>query len=95
MLPPVTKMEPVAIEQVRESFWDELRFLRNGSGLERLERKMAAFIFVLVWHFGQPIFISRGFSAKQRFFTAAALGALFDVAIFAITGTTVYGIVVN
>tara|TARA_B100001057_G_scaffold247155_1_gene247553 strand:- start:750 stop:920 length:171 start_codon:yes stop_codon:yes gene_type:complete len=56
---------------------------------------MAAFIFVLVWHFGQPIFISRGFSDKKRFFAAAASGALFDVAIFTITGTSVYGIVVN
>ena len=88
-------MEQVAMEQVREICWYELRFLRNGSELERLERTMAAFIFVLVWHFGQPIFISRGFSAKQRFFTAAAVGALFDVAIFAIMGTSVYGIVVN
>ena len=42
---------------------------------------MAAFIFVLVWHFGQPIFISRGFSAKQRFFAAAASGALFDLSL--------------
>ncbi len=56
---------------------------------------MAAFIFVMVWHFGQPIFISRDFSAKQRFFAAAASGALFDVAIFAIAGKSVYGIVVN
>ncbi len=56
---------------------------------------MAAFIFVLVWHFGQPIFISHGFSAKQRFLAAAAVGALFDAAIFAITGTSIYGIVVN
>tara|TARA_B100001093_G_C26771247_1_gene990306 strand:+ start:927 stop:1097 length:171 start_codon:yes stop_codon:yes gene_type:complete len=56
---------------------------------------VAAFIFILVWHFGQPIFVNRGFSDKQRFFASAAVGMLFDVAIFAATGTSVYGIVVN
>ena len=56
---------------------------------------MGALIFILVWHFGNPVFTSRGFSDKQRFFLAAAIGALFEVAIFAITGTTAYGIVVD
>ena len=56
---------------------------------------MGALIFMLVWHFGNPVFTSRGFSDKQRFFSAAAIGALFEVAIFTITGTTAYGIVVD
>ena len=56
---------------------------------------MGALIFILVWHFGNPVFTSRGFGDKQRFFLAAAIGALFEVAIFAITGTTAYGVVVD
>ena len=56
---------------------------------------MGALLFILFWHFGNPVFTSRGFSDKQRFFSAAAIGALFEVAIFAITGTTAYGIVIE
>ena len=56
---------------------------------------MGALIFILVWHFGNPVFTSRGFSDKQRFLSAAAIGALFEMAIFMITGTTAYGIVVG
>ena len=35
---------------------------------------MAALIFILVWHFGKPIFVKRGITEKQRFFTAAFWG---------------------
>ena len=56
---------------------------------------MAALIFVIVWYFGKPIFKSCGFSEKQRFFYALIAGVLFEVAIFAITGTTGYGIVID
>ena len=56
---------------------------------------MAALIFVIVWYFGNPIFSHRGFSEKQLFFSALTAGVLFEVAIFAITGTTGYGIVIN
>ena len=56
---------------------------------------MGALIFILVWHFGNPVFTIRGFSDKQRFFSATAIGALFEVTIFMITGTTAYGIVVH
>ena len=56
---------------------------------------MAALIFVIVWYFGHPIFTNLGFSEKQRFFSALIAGVLFEVAIFAITGTTGYGIVID
>ena len=56
---------------------------------------MGALIFILVWHFGNPVFTKRGFSDKQRFLSAAAFGVLFEVAIFMITGTTAYGIVLD
>ena len=44
---------------------------------------MAALIFILVWHFGKPIFIKSGITKKQRFLTAALAGVLVEVAIFA------------
>tara|TARA_B100001109_G_C18698124_1_gene396633 strand:- start:452 stop:622 length:171 start_codon:yes stop_codon:yes gene_type:complete len=56
---------------------------------------VAALVFVFVWYFGNPIFTNRGFSEKQRFFFALIAGVLFEVAIFAITGTTGYGIVID
>ena len=56
---------------------------------------MAALIFVMIWYFGHPIFTNRGFSEKQRFFSALIAGVLFEVAIFAITGTTGYSIVID
>ena len=59
------------------------------------ERQVAALIFVIIWYFGNPIFTNHGFSEKQRFFSALKAGGLFEVAIFAITGTTGYGIVID
>ena len=56
---------------------------------------MATLIFVIVWYLGNPIFTTRGFSDKQRFFSALTVGVIFEVAIFAITGTTGYGIVID
>ena len=52
---------------------------------------MAALIFILVWHFGKPIFIKSGITEKQRFLTAALAGVLVEVAIFATTGTSMWG----
>ena len=52
---------------------------------------MAALILILVWHFGQPIFVKRGVTDKQRFFAAALVGVLVEVAVFAITGTSMWG----
>ena len=56
-----------------------------------MAKKMAAMIFILVWHFGQPIFVKRGVSDRQRFFAAAAVGVLVEIAIFATTGTSMWG----
>ena len=52
---------------------------------------MAALIFILVWHFGKPIFVKRGITEIQRFFTAALAGVVVEVAIFATTGTSMWG----
>ena len=52
---------------------------------------MAALIFILVWHFSQPIFVKRSITEKQRFFAAAVLGVLVEVAIFATTATSMWG----
>ena len=56
---------------------------------------MAALIFILVWHFGKPIFVKRGITEKQRFFTAALAGVLVEVAIFATTGTSIAASVIG
>ena len=56
-----------------------------------MAKKMAALIFILVWHFGQPIFVKRGLSDRQRFFAGALVGALVEVAIFTTTGTSMWG----
>lgn len=52
---------------------------------------MAALIFILAWHFGQPIFVKCGVTDRQRFFAAALVGALVEVAIFTTTGTSIWG----
>ena len=52
---------------------------------------MAALIFILVWHFGKPIFVKRGITEKKRFFTAALVGVLVEVAVFATTRTSMWG----
>ena len=52
---------------------------------------MAALIFILVWHFGQPIFVKRGTTEKQQCFTIAVTRVLVEVAIFASTGTSMWG----
>ncbi len=52
---------------------------------------MAALIFILVWHFGKPIFIKSGITKKQRVLTAALVRLLVGVAIFATTGTSIWG----
>ena len=51
---------------------------------------MAALIFILVWHFGKPIFVKRGITEKQRFFKAALAGVVVEVAVFATTGTSMW-----
>ena len=52
---------------------------------------MGALIFILVCHY-KTLFSASRF---VRYFSAAAIGVLFEVAIFMITGTTAYGIVVH
>ena len=52
---------------------------------------MAALIFMLVWHFGKPIFVKRGITEKQRFSTVALAGVLVGVAIFVTTETSMWG----
>ena len=52
---------------------------------------MAALMFILVWHFGQPTFVKRGVTDKQQFFAAALFGVIVEVAIFVTTGTSMWG----
>ena len=52
---------------------------------------MGALIFIVIWHFGQPVFIKRGLNNRQRFFVSAAVGVLFETAIFATTNASMWG----
>jgi len=52
---------------------------------------MGALFFIVIWHFGQPVFIKLGLNNRQRFFASAAVGVLFDTAIFATTNASMWG----
>ena len=54
---------------------------------------MTAFVFILVYYLGKPIFAHLGVSDRNRFFTALTLGMIFETAIFAITGTSGYKLI--
>ena len=47
---------------------------------------MTAFVFIFVYYFGKPIFVSFGVSDRNRCFTALILGAILETTIFAIYG---------
>ena len=51
---------------------------------------MGALIFILIWHFGQPVFIKRGLDNQQRFLASAAFGVLFEAAVFATTDASMW-----
>ena len=54
---------------------------------------MTAFIFILIYYLGKPVFVSFGVTDRNRFFTALALGLIFETIVFSITGTTGYKLV--
>ncbi len=54
---------------------------------------MTAFIFILIYYSGKPLFASFGVTERNRFFTALALGLIFETIVFSITGTTGYKLV--
>lgn len=57
-----------------------------------IERKnMGALIFIVIWHFGQPVFVKRGLNNQQRFLVSAAVGILFETAIFVTTNASMRG----
>ena len=54
---------------------------------------MTAFIFILIYYLGKPVFVSFGVNDRNRFFTALAFGLIFETIVFSITGTTGYKLV--
>jgi len=52
---------------------------------------MGALIFIVIWHFDQPVFIKRVLNNQQRFFVSAAFGILFETNIFATTNASMWG----
>ena len=49
---------------------------------------MTAFVFVVVYYLGRPVFINLGVSDRNRFFWALTLGLMIETVVFAITGTS-------
>ena len=54
---------------------------------------MTAFVFIFVYYLGKTIFANFGVSDRNRFFTALALGLIFETTVFAITGTSGYKLI--
>ena len=54
---------------------------------------MTAFIFILTYYLGKPVFVSFGVTDRNRFFTALTFGLIFETIVFSITGTTGYKLV--
>ena len=54
---------------------------------------MTAFIFILIYYLGKPVFVKFGVTDRNRFFAALALGLIFETIVFSITGTKGYKLV--
>jgi len=54
---------------------------------------MTAFIFILIYYLGKPVFDRYCVTDRNRFFTALALGLIFETIVFSITGTSGYKLV--
>ena len=54
---------------------------------------MTAFIFILIYYLGKPVFVAFGVTDRNRFFTALAFGLIFETIVFSLTGTTGYKLV--
>ena len=55
---------------------------------------MTAFVFIVVYYLGKPIFINLGISDRNRFFMALTLGVMFETVVFAITGISGYKLII-
>ena len=56
---------------------------------------MTALVFIILFYFFKPVFVNFGLDDKVRFFIAIGVGMVAETVLFALTGTSVYGIVVN
>ncbi len=54
---------------------------------------MSAFIFILIYYLGKPVFVRFGTTDRNRFVTALAFGLIFETIVFSITGTTGYQLI--
>ena len=56
---------------------------------------MTALVFIILYYFFKPVFVNFGVNDKVRFLIAIGVGMVAETVLFALTGTSVYGIVVN
>ena len=62
---------------------------------EIVSSDMTALVFIILYYFFKPVFVNFGLDDKVRFFIAIGVGMVAETVLFALTGTSVYGIVVN
>ena len=56
---------------------------------------MTALVFIIFYYFFKPVFVNFGVNDKVHFFFAIGVGMVAETVLFALTGTSVYSIVVN
>ena len=54
---------------------------------------MTAFILIVVYYLGKPLFVNFGVSDRNRFFMALTLGLILETIVFAVTGTGGYKLI--
>ena len=72
-----------------------LDFFTMSKDPEMESSDMTALVFIIFYYFFKPVFVNFGVNDKDRFLIAIGVGMLAETVLFALTGTSVYGIVVN
>ncbi len=54
---------------------------------------MTAFMFIVVYYLGRPLFVNFGVSDSNRFFMALTLGLILETTVFAVTGNERYKLI--
>lgn len=56
---------------------------------------MTALVFMILYYVFKPVFVNFGVNDEVRFLIVIGVGMVAEAALFALTGTSVFGIVVN
>ena len=56
---------------------------------------MTALVFIILYYVFKPVFVNFGVNDEVRFLIAIGVGMVAETVLFTLTGTSLYGIVVN